>query len=39
VLFKRRPSSALVPDAREGDPLGEAGLVMLREDDILGTVE
>lgn len=39
VLFKRRPSTALVPDEREGDPNGWKDLLMLREDDIIGVLE
>ncbi|HWJ41564.1 MAG TPA: hypothetical protein VNT29_10530 [Candidatus Limnocylindrales bacterium] len=39
VMFKRRPASALVPDIREGDPLGLHGVLRLEEDDILAVVE
>lgn len=39
VIFKRKPSSALVPDLREGDPNEWRDLIMLREEDILGIIE
>jgi len=39
VLFKRRPMSALIPDTRLGGPEEFKGLLMLREEDILGIIE
>jgi co-chaperonin GroES (HSP10) len=38
VLFKRQADTALNPDAREGDAQGWKGLLMLREDAIIGIV-
>lgn len=39
VLFKRRPNTALVPDAREDSGSEFKNLLMLRESDILAIVE
>lgn len=39
VLFKTRPSSALVPDTREGGREEWKRVVRLREEDILGIVD
>lgn len=39
VMFKRKPGSALVPDAREGDERGWKDLLVLTEDDILLVLE
>lgn len=39
ILFKRQPASALVVDAREGDPYGWKNLVMLDFESVLGVFE
>lgn len=39
VLFQSKPASALIPDPREGGYPEWKGLVMLRDDDIIGIVE
>lgn len=39
VLFERKPSSAMNPDTREGDPHEERDLVMLPVTHILAIVE
>lgn len=39
IAFERKPSSAVVPDSREGDPENECALLMLPESHILGVVE
>jgi co-chaperonin GroES (HSP10) len=39
VIFERKPSRALNPDIREGDPENWKDLLMLKEDDILAVVE
>ncbi len=38
VLFKRRPSSALIPDPREGGREDWVNLLILREEDIIGVI-
>jgi co-chaperonin GroES (HSP10) len=39
VYFERKPSSAIVPDTREGDPDGDRDLIMLPEDNVLAVIE
>lgn len=39
VLFKRKPSAALHPDARESDVSGFKNLLMMTEEFILAVVE
>jgi chaperonin GroES len=39
VLFKRRPSSALIPDEREGGPAEWKDVLVLREEDIIAVID
>ena len=38
VYFKRKPSTAVNPDTREGDPEGWKDLLMMELDDIMAVV-
>lgn len=39
VMFRRRPDSALIPDAREGGPAEWINLIMLRDEDLIAVIE